>query len=44
MNRYRRLSLESQEELPVEYNGYPGLEIIASCHDCEEIFSFVIQD
>jgi hypothetical protein len=44
MNRNRPVFLESREEFPVEYNGYPGLEVIASCHDGEEIFSLSVEE
>ena len=44
INRSRPVLLQSREEFPVEYNGYPGLEIIASCHDYEEILSFSIEE
>jgi hypothetical protein len=40
VNRNRPVLLQSREEFPVEYNSYPGLEIIASCRDCEEILFF----
>jgi len=44
VNRSRPVLLQSREEFPVEYNGYPGLEIVASRHDCEEILSFSIEE
>jgi len=44
INRSNPLRLQTQENFPVEYNGYPGLELIAASHDCEEIFSFTIEE
>ena len=43
VNRTNPVRVESREKFPVEYNGYPGLEVIASCCDCEEIISFTIE-
>ena len=44
VNRSGPVLLQSREEFPVEYNSYPALEIIAFCHDCEEILSFSIEE
>ncbi len=44
VNHARPVLLHSREQFPVEYNGYPGLEIIASRHDCEEILSFSLEE
>jgi predicted amidohydrolase len=43
VNRNNPVRVESREQFPVEYNGYPGLEVIASCCDCEEIISFTLE-